>query len=158
VVLTAAFLLGLVAGLRSMMQLAAVSLAADSGRLVLANGAFSFLRYPASAWIFSIFAAGELIADKLPVVPSRKQVFPFAVRILSGAIAGGAVGASAGAPTLGIALGVVGAILGTIGGFAFRARLATALNRDLPAALLEDAVAILLALAAYRLMPARPLL
>ena len=38
--------------------------------------------------------------------------------------------------------GVVGAVLGTLGGHQARARLAGSLGRDLPAALLEDVVAV----------------
>ena len=38
--------------------------------------------------------------------------------------------------------GVVGAVIGTLGGAAVRAKLAQAFGRDLPAALIEDAVAI----------------
>ena len=46
---------------------------------------------------------------------------------------------------IGAALGVAGAVLGTLGGAAVRARLAAAFGRDLPAALLEDAIAIVCA-------------
>jgi uncharacterized membrane protein len=42
--------------------------------------------------------------------------------------------------------GIVGAIIGTYGGAAVRARLATSFGRDLPAALIEDAVAVVGAL------------
>ena len=38
--------------------------------------------------------------------------------------------------------GVVGAVLGTLGGYQARARLAASFGRDLPIALLEDAVAV----------------
>jgi uncharacterized membrane protein len=39
-------------------------------------------------------------------------------------------------------LGGVGAVIGTLGGKAFRARLAAAFGSDPPAAFLEDAIAI----------------
>jgi uncharacterized membrane protein len=42
----------------------------------------------------------------------------------------------------GLFAGIVGAIIGTLGGHAFRARLAAAFKKDLPAALIEDAIAI----------------
>jgi uncharacterized membrane protein len=42
-------------------------------------------------------------------------------------------------------LGAAGAVAGTLGGAAARAKLAAAFRRDLPAALLEDVVAIGLA-------------
>ncbi len=38
--------------------------------------------------------------------------------------------------------GVIGAVVGTLGGYAARMRLAEALGKDLPAALIEDLVAI----------------
>jgi uncharacterized membrane protein len=41
-------------------------------------------------------------------------------------------------------------VLGTLGGSALRARLAKAIGRDLPAALIEDAIAIVLAILAVR--------
>jgi uncharacterized membrane protein len=67
-------------------------------------------------------------------------------RIVSGALAGAALGAAAGTTSAGLAAGVSGAILGTLGGRALRARLAAAFGRDRPAALLEDAVAVGVAL------------
>jgi uncharacterized membrane protein len=42
----------------------------------------------------------------------------------------------------GLLAGIVGAIIGTLGGRAFRARLAKAFGSDRPAAFVEDAVAI----------------
>lgn len=46
----------------------------------------------------------------------------------------------------GVLAGIVGAVIGTLGGRAARARMAAAFGRDRPAALIEDAVAILGAL------------
>ena len=57
-----------------------------------------------------------------------------------GALAGGAIGAAAGSVIVGLA---AGAVVGTLGGAAVRARLAMSFGKDRPAALLEDAVAIL---------------
>ena len=37
---------------------------------------------------------------------------------------------------------IMGAVIGTVGGHAFRARLAAGFGRDRPAALIEDAIAI----------------
>ena len=42
----------------------------------------------------------------------------------------------------GLGAGIVGAIVGTLGGRAFRGRLAKAFGSDRPAAFIEDAVAI----------------
>ena len=54
----------------------------------------------------------------------------------------GAVGAQAQALLVGAVLGAVGAVIGTLGGSAVRGRLAAAFHKDLPAALLEDVVAV----------------
>jgi uncharacterized membrane protein len=58
------------------------------------------------------------------------------------------LGTTAGRPALGALLGAAGAVAGTLGGFRARARLARAFGRDLPAALVEDAVAIAVAVLA----------
>jgi uncharacterized membrane protein len=42
----------------------------------------------------------------------------------------------------GLLAGVLGAVAGTFGGYEFRARLARAFGKDLPAALLEDLIAV----------------
>ena len=66
----------------------------------------------------------------------------FGARLLSGAICGAAIGSSQGAMLTGLVAGIVGAVIGTLGGHAFRMRLAAAFKKDLPAALIEDAIAI----------------
>jgi uncharacterized membrane protein len=43
--------------------------------------------------------------------------------------------------------GIGGAVVGTLGGHSFRARLAAAFGNDRPAAFIEDAIAIAVALA-----------
>ena len=54
-----------------------------------------------------------------------------------------ALGASGGTWIAGLVAGVIGAIAGTLGGYEFRTRLVAAIGgRDLPIALLEDAIAI----------------
>jgi len=88
---------------------------------------------------------GELVNDKLPKTGSRKSPAPFIARILMGALCGAAVGASGQALAAGLVLGAIGAVAGTLGGYEFRTRLARAAGRDLPIALLEDAIAIALA-------------
>jgi uncharacterized membrane protein len=61
---------------------------------------------------------------------------------VSGAIAGGALGATAGGWMGGAVAGVIGAVIGTLGGYEARRRLAAMFGKDLPAALLEDVVAV----------------
>jgi uncharacterized membrane protein len=66
----------------------------------------------------------------------------FGARLVSGALAGGAIGAAAGMLLAGVLAGMVGAVIGTLGGRMLRARLASAFRKDPPAALIEDAIAI----------------
>jgi len=68
-------------------------------------------------------------------------------------LSGAAVGAPRGGLAAGAVLGVLGAVAGTLGGYELRTRLARAVGRDLPIALLEDLVAIGLALLAVRTVP-----
>jgi uncharacterized membrane protein len=90
-----------------------------------------------------VLAVGELINDKLPKTPSRKAPVPFIARIVVGALCGAALAAPDGGLISGILAGVLGAIAGTLGGYEFRARLGRAIGgKDLPIALLEDAIAI----------------
>jgi uncharacterized membrane protein len=137
-----ALLIGIVAGLRALTPLAAVSWAAHLGRVPVHGTWLSFLGASITPYLASVLALVELVADKLPTTPSRKAPIGFAARIASGALCGGALAAADGAIFLGLFLGAVGAVIGTLGGAAMRLQLAKAFGKDLPAALLEDAIAI----------------
>jgi uncharacterized membrane protein len=137
-----AFLIGVAAGLRALTPLAAVSWAAYLGWLKLEGTWLAFLGANVTPYIASVLALAELLGDKLPTTPSRKTSMPFGARILSGALCGAALAAPGGSSALGLCLGAIGAVIGTLGGAALRARLAQAFGKDLPAALLEDAIAI----------------
>ncbi|MBC7925502.1 MAG: DUF4126 family protein [Bryobacteraceae bacterium] len=138
-----AFLIGAVAGLRSTIAPAAISWAARSGGLRLENSGLDLLGSGPAPYILSLLAAGELIVDKHPKVPSRKAAGPFIVRILSGALCGAAIGTSRQAAAGGFLAGAFGGAAGTLAGFESRSQLVRAAGgNDLPIALLEDAVAI----------------
>ncbi len=146
-----AFLIGVIAGLRALTAPAMVSWAARLGWLHVENTWLAFLGFAATPYILSVLAIGELISDKLPNTPSRKAPPGFIARIVTGGLSGAALGASSGASggassaswMIGLAAGVIGAIAGTFGGYEFRARLVKATGgKDLPIALLEDAIAI----------------
>jgi len=138
-----AFMIGVIAGLRSLTAPAAVSWAARLGWLHVDNTWLAFLGFAATPYIVSVLAIGELIADKLPNTPSRKAPTGFIARILTGALCGAALGASGASWMVGLLAGVAGAIAGTFGGYACRVRLVKATGgKDLPIALLEDAIAI----------------
>jgi uncharacterized membrane protein len=145
-ILVLAFLLGVVSGLRVFTAPAAASWAARCGLLHLQATPLSFLGYMFTPWLFTLLAIVELVNDKLPKTPSRTVPPQFLLRILSGAFVGAAIGAGFHALVLGLIAGALGAVVGTLGGAVARRRLATSFGRDLPAALLEDIVAILLAI------------
>jgi uncharacterized membrane protein len=142
--LLCAFLVGMVAGLRSMLAPAGVSWAARLGILGVTNTPLAFMAYRFTPIILTVLAVGELIADKLPMTPSRKQPPAFIARIISGALVGATVGASQQMLALGLVAGAVGAVVGTLGGSAVRAKLAALFGKDLPAALIEDISGILI--------------
>jgi uncharacterized membrane protein len=135
-------LIGVIAGLRAMTAPAAVSWAARVGWLKLAPTGLAFLGYAFTPWIFTVLALVELVTDQLPATPSRTVPVQFGARILMGGLSGAAIGAGGGALPAGLIAGVAGAVIGTLGGRAGRARLAAAFGTDRPAALTEDAVAI----------------
>jgi uncharacterized membrane protein len=137
-----AFLIGVVGGLRALTAPAAVSWAARLGWLHLENTRLAFLGAAITPYILSALAIGELINDKLPKTPSRKAPLGFGVRIAVGAMCGAAIGASSQALMGGLVAGVLGAIAGTLGGYEARRRAAIAAGKDLPIALLEDAIAV----------------
>ena len=138
-----AFLIGMVVGLRSMTAPAAVSWAARLGWLHLENTWLAFLGFAATPYILTLFAIGELIADKLPATPSRKAPVGFTARVLSGALCGAALGATSQELIVGLVAGVLGAVVGTLSGYEFRAQAVKATGgNDLRIALLEDAIAI----------------
>lgn len=139
-------LVGVVAGLRTLTPLAIVSWCAHLGVLDLSNRPLSFMGNKYIALIFTVMAIGELIADKLPMTPSRKEPPAFAARIISGCVTGATVGSANQMLLVGAICGLVGAVAGTLGGAAMRAKLAAAFHRDLPAALLEDVVGLATAL------------
>jgi uncharacterized membrane protein len=137
-----AFVIGIIAGLRTMTAPTAISWAAWSGRLALGGGWLAFLGYFWTPWIFMLLALGEFVADQLPSTPSRTVPMQFAARLLSGAICGAAIGFPHHAALGGLIAGIFGAVVGTLGGRAFRARLAASFKKDPPAAVVEDAIAI----------------
>lgn len=138
-----ALLIGIVAGLRTMTAPAAVAWGAYLGWLPLAGTWASFMGHWIAVAILTVLAIIELIADQLPSTPSRKVPMQFAARLVSGAFSGAVIGTAGGALLPGLIAGMVGAVIGTYGGAYLRGRLAAAFGSDRPAALIEDAVAII---------------
>jgi uncharacterized membrane protein len=146
-VLLAALLIGVIAGSRTFTAPTAVSWAARLGRIQLAGTHLAFMGYAATPYIFTLLALLEIVlVDPRPGTPSRKEARPFGARLVSGCLSGATIGASADSLWLGLVLGVIGAVIGTFGGAAFRAKFAAAFGKDLPAAVTEDAIAVIGAL------------
>jgi uncharacterized membrane protein len=143
-ILLFAFLIGCVCGLRSMTAPAVVAWGAHMGWLHLDGSWLAFLANKISLVIFSLFAVGELIADKLPFIPRRTEAGPLGVRIIFGALCGAALCLSgAASPVLGATLGGVGGIAGAFAGYNYRRWLSRGEKLpDLSIALLEDLVAV----------------
>ncbi len=138
--LMCAFMLGVAGGARTMLPEAAVSRSIRRGMLSVKGTRLAFLERASLNRVLVALALMELVADKLPIIPSRKTAASFTVRVASGALVGAAVGAGSRRATLGALLGLAGAIVGTESGAAFRSWLASLFERDLPAAVIEDLV------------------
>jgi uncharacterized membrane protein len=69
----------------------------------------------------------------------------FITRIVMSALCGLAIGLSGNGMIIGMVAGIIGAVAGTFGGAKARSLLARAFGRDMPAALLEDAIAVSIA-------------
>ena len=74
--------IGIIAGLRSMAAPAVVSWAARLRWPQLQATPLAFMEMTAVAYLFTLLAAGELIADKLPFTPSRLKPGPLAGRLI----------------------------------------------------------------------------
>lgn len=139
--------IGIVAGLRSLLAPAVVAWAAHFDLLNLNGSLLSFMGSRTAVVIFSIFAIGELIADKLPKTPKRTAPAPLLARFLMGGLCGASLCAVAGKSlVVGALLGGTGGVIGAFTGYEIRRRLVNILHiKDLFVALCEDLVAIALA-------------
>lgn len=138
-----AILIGIAAGLRAVTPIAAISWGAYLGWIDLSATPLAFLGNIIAVIIITLLAIAELVSDQLPNTPSRKVPVQFGTRIVLGALAGAILMPASW--IIGAILGAIGAVLGTLGGAELRARLAKAFGRDLPAALIEDVLAVVLA-------------
>lgn len=144
--------IGGVSGLRSFTGIALVTIAAQRGWphlgwLHLGGTGLSFLAKPVSLIVVIVLAVGELIADKLPVIPPRIQSGPLAARFVLGGFCGSALAVAAGMSWFLPALVAgISAIVGAYAGYWVRRGITSGGMKDLPIALLEDVIAILLGL------------
>ncbi|PYV94454.1 MAG: DUF4126 domain-containing protein [Acidobacteria bacterium] len=127
------FLLGCVAGLRSLTAPAVVCWAAHLGWLHFSGTKLAFINQPSTLIVFTLLAVVELIADKLPKTPARTAPLGLIARIVVGGLIGVALATSAG----------VGALVGTFGGYNIRRALVSKGRLpDFAVAVAEDMIAI----------------
>lgn len=143
-VLLLCFLIGCVAGLRSMMAPAIVCAAAYLRWIHLDGTPLSFLDTMVALCLFTLFAIGELVVDKLPKTPARIAPMGLITRLLTGALSGAALAVSGGKGlALGAVLGAVGGVAGAFAGYHIRRGLVTHMELpDFVVAVIEDLLAI----------------
>jgi uncharacterized membrane protein len=139
--------IGIVAGLRSLLAPAVIAWAAHFDLLNLNASPLAFMGSRTAVAIFSIFAIGELIADKLPKSPKRTAFAPLLARILLGGLSGACLFAATGKFLIaGALLGATGGVIGAFVGYEIRRRVVNSLHiKDIFVAMCEDLVAIVLA-------------
>ncbi len=143
-VYAAAALIGAVSGLRSMTGPAIVSRAAACGDLRLKNSGLDKMASATTANLLTLFAAGEMVADKTPYVPNRISPAPLLGRIVSGGVCGAAICYSERQSVLaGALLGGLAAVGGSFLGFHLRRRIVQEQQiPDLQVAVAEDLIAL----------------
>jgi uncharacterized membrane protein len=140
-----AICLGIIAGMRSMSAPAFTSAYLARQRSpALANSALSLMGSPRVANALKVAAVGEMIADKLPIIPDRISPGPLVARALSGALCGAALCRAEGKSLEGGAIaGGLSAIVSTYALYHLRRKIGEA--RVVPDAALgfaEDAIVI----------------
>ncbi len=147
-VLALPLLIGFVAGLRSLTAPAAVSWAAHLGWLDLGGSALEFMGSTLAVIIFSVAAVGEFAADLHPATPNRTSPGPLLARIPLGGLSGAALTLAAERSLLaGALLGGIGGLIGAFAGYHARTWLTASLKREKLIAIMEDLIAVVLAIA-----------
>ena len=136
--------IGIVAGLRSLTAPAVVAWAAHFGWLNLNDSALGFMSSTAVTAIFSLLAIGELVADKLPIIPKRTAPAPLLARIITGGLSGACLCTAVGKSLVaGALLGGTGGVIGAFAGYEVRRHLVNNLHiHDFVVAICEDLLVI----------------
>src|SRR5262245_57906436 len=142
-VLALAFVIGVLTGLRSLTPPAVVAWAAHLHWIKLQRPLTMIGSYPVVV-LFTLLAAFELVADKMPWIPNRTAPMGLVARGVMGALTGACVAAAGGQLAgIGAVCGVAGAMAGTFGGYHARKRSADALRLpDIYVALVEDLICV----------------
>src|SRR5262249_22755137 len=127
-VLTLAFGIGVLNGLRSFTPPAATAWAAHL-RWIKLQGPLALIGSVPVVAIFTLLAAFDLVADKMPWTPDRITTTSLVARGIMGALTGSCVAAAGGQwAGIGSACGVVGSIAGAFAGYYARMGSAKALG------------------------------
>jgi uncharacterized membrane protein len=147
-------LLGVATGMRSMTPIAVLCWFAHFNYLSV-QGTWAFwTAHIASVAIFTVFALGEYVADKLPSTPNRTAPGPLAVRLIFGGLCGAIAATAIKAPGLeGAVLGIVGAAVGSFGGYIGRREVVQKIGYpDWTVAMAGDFATILVAVFALHIL------
>ena len=143
-------LLGMMTGLRTMTPIAVLCWFAYRGDLPVDSTWAFWSGKLFTAIIFTVFALGEYVGDKLPKTPSRTAPGPLLARVVfSGLVGAIAATGVTGSAFEGVFLGVIGGLVGTFLGYQVRKHLVQWSGRpDWNVAVLEDISAVLLSILA----------
>jgi uncharacterized membrane protein len=108
-------------------------------RTFTAPAAYFLHRGGVAGYVLAAAALGEFVMDALPNTPSRTRPLGLVFRLISGGVVGWFVGAVPGAIA-----GAVASMAGAFGGHFVRMKLFDAIG-PIPSALVEDAIAVGLA-------------
>ncbi len=149
-------LLGALTGNRTMTPIAVVCWFAWTGHLAVEHTWGFWTAKLITVIVFTVFALGEYIGDKLPNTPNRTALFPLAGRIAFGGLCGALAATGLhGAWLQGALLGGVCAAVWTFLGYHLRRYLVhTRGFKDLYVALAEDVTTLGLAVLAMELITA----
>lgn len=140
------FIIGVAAGHRAGIALAAVAIGAALGWIDLTATWAAVAGNIIAVVVLVVLALAEAWRDKQPGTGSRLDGPSLVVRAVAGALAGAVLGLPSGNWIAGLVLGAVGAVAGTYEGFYVRRFMAKLFGRDLYAALLEDVITAAVAL------------
>lgn len=114
--------LGVIAGMRTMGAPALVSDHLERAKSpALEQSLLHWLGTARAASVTKFLAAGEIVGDKLPTMPSRVAPAPLIARMVSGGVCGAALcGAGGKRAGVGMVIGVVAAVVGAYGFYHLR--------------------------------------
>ncbi len=137
-----AALIGTMAGMRSMAAPAVIAQLSRTGNLGSLTGGLAIFKNHGLSVASGIFAAGEMVADKLPMVPNRTDAGPLLGRALTGGISGAVICSARKRSVLaGSLIGAAFAVGAAYAAYEMRKRLGKKFHLpDIAVALAEDVI------------------